>query len=65
MSAATPQTPLLEGITVLNLARVGPAARAARTLADYGARIIPVSPTARPTTGRTLLRRISRRKGAR
>lgn len=40
-------TPQLEGITVLNLASVGPAARAARTLADYGARIIQVSPTTR------------------
>jgi alpha-methylacyl-CoA racemase len=40
-------TPQLEGITVLNLASVGPAARAARTLADYGARVIQVSPTAR------------------
>ena len=44
MSLATPQ---LDGITVLNLASVGPAARAARTLADYGARLIQVSPTAR------------------
>ena len=40
-------TPLLNGITVLNLASVGPAARAARTLADYGARVIQVGPTAR------------------
>ena len=40
-------TPQLEGITVLNLASVGPAARAARTLADYGARVIQVSPTTR------------------
>ena len=40
-------TPQLEGITVLNLASVGPAARAARTLADYGARVIQVSPTSR------------------
>ena len=40
-------TPLLEGITVLNLASVGPAARAARTLADFGARLIQVSPTTR------------------
>ena len=39
--------PQLDGITVLNLASVGPAARAARTLADLGARIIQVSPTAR------------------
>lgn len=40
-------TPQLEGITVLNLASVGPAARAARTLADYGARVIQVAPTAK------------------
>ncbi|MBW2231728.1 MAG: CoA transferase [Deltaproteobacteria bacterium] len=38
-------TPQLEGITVLNLASVGPAARAARNLADYGARVVQVSPT--------------------
>jgi alpha-methylacyl-CoA racemase len=40
-----PAIPQLQGITVLNLASVGPAARAARTLADYGARVIQVSPT--------------------
>jgi alpha-methylacyl-CoA racemase len=40
-------TPQLQGITVLNLASVGPAARAARTLADFGARVIQVSPTPR------------------
>jgi alpha-methylacyl-CoA racemase len=38
--------PLLDGITVLNLASVGPAARAARTLADYGAEVIQVGPLA-------------------
>jgi alpha-methylacyl-CoA racemase len=38
-------TPQLQGITVLNLASVGPAARAARTLADFGARVIQISPT--------------------
>ncbi len=32
--------PLLQGITVLDLASVGPAARASRILADYGARIV-------------------------
>jgi alpha-methylacyl-CoA racemase len=37
----------LQGITVLNLASVGPAARCARILADYGARIIKVGPTPR------------------
>jgi len=36
--------PLLDDITVLNLASVGPAARAARTLADYGATVIQVGP---------------------
>jgi len=40
-------SPLLEGITVLNLASVGPAARAARMLADYGARVIQVGPPSR------------------
>ncbi|MAJ61687.1 MAG: carnitine dehydratase [bacterium TMED88] len=40
-------TPQLQGITVLNLASVGPAARAARTLADYGARVIQIGPTVR------------------
>jgi alpha-methylacyl-CoA racemase len=40
-------TPQLQGITVLNLASVGPAARAARTLADYGARVVQVGPTAK------------------
>jgi alpha-methylacyl-CoA racemase len=44
MADAIPQ---LQGITVLNLASVGPAARAARTLADYGARVIQIGPTAK------------------
>ena len=44
MAEAIPQ---LQGITVLNLASVGPAARAARNLADYGARVVQVSPTAK------------------
>jgi alpha-methylacyl-CoA racemase len=44
MAQATPQ---LQGITVLNLASVGPAARAARTLADFGAQVVQVSPTPR------------------
>jgi alpha-methylacyl-CoA racemase len=34
----------LEGITVLDLASVGPAARASRWLADYGAGVIKVGP---------------------
>ena len=41
-SAKTPD--LLEGITVLNFGTVGPAARAARMLADYGARVVMISP---------------------
>ncbi|MBW2295092.1 MAG: CoA transferase, partial [Deltaproteobacteria bacterium] len=40
-------TPLLDGINVLNLASVGPAARAARTLADYGAGVVQVGPVAK------------------
>jgi alpha-methylacyl-CoA racemase len=36
---------LLDGITVLDLASVGPAARASRILADYGATVIKVGPT--------------------
>ena len=35
----------LEGITVLDLASVGPAARTSRWLADFGARVIKVAPT--------------------
>jgi len=38
---------LLEGITVLNLGSVGPAARAARALADYGARVVQISPVSK------------------
>lgn len=34
----------LEGVTVLDLASVGPAARASRWLADYGADVIKVGP---------------------
>ena len=33
---------MLNGVTVLDLSTVGPAARAARMLADYGARVIKV-----------------------
>jgi alpha-methylacyl-CoA racemase len=40
-------TPLLDGITVLDLASVGPAARASRMLADYGARVIKIAPTSK------------------
>ncbi len=35
----------LRGLTVLDLASVGPAARASRILADYGATVIKVGPT--------------------
>jgi alpha-methylacyl-CoA racemase len=35
---------LLDGFTVLDLASVGPAARASRILADYGMRVIKVAP---------------------
>ena len=35
---------LLSGITVLDLASVGPAARTSRWLADFGARVIKVGP---------------------
>jgi alpha-methylacyl-CoA racemase len=35
----------LDGVTVLDLASVGPAARTSRWLADFGARVIKVGPT--------------------
>jgi alpha-methylacyl-CoA racemase len=44
MTSATPQ---LDGFTVLDLSSVGPASRASRTLADYGAAVVKVGPTAR------------------
>jgi alpha-methylacyl-CoA racemase len=48
MKARMPsETPQLAGITVLDLSSVGPASRASRTLADYGATVIKVAPTAR------------------
>lgn len=37
--------PVLDGIHVLDLSSVGPAARASRMLADYGATVIKVGPT--------------------
>src|SRR3954451_20753812 len=40
----TMSRPLLDGITVLDLASVGPAARTSRWLADYGARVVKVGP---------------------
>jgi alpha-methylacyl-CoA racemase len=36
----------LEGLTILDLASVGPAARASRILADYGMKVIKVAPVA-------------------
>lgn len=38
---------LLAGTTVLNLGSVGPAARAARMLADYGARVVMIAPVSK------------------
>lgn len=38
------QPGLLDGITVLDLASVGPAARTSRWLADYGAQVVKVGP---------------------
>jgi alpha-methylacyl-CoA racemase len=39
------QRSLLDGVTVLDLASVGPAARTSRWLADYGATVVKVGPT--------------------
>jgi alpha-methylacyl-CoA racemase len=41
------QVPTLEGFTVLDLSSVGPASRASRWLADLGAAVVKVAPTAR------------------
>ena len=38
---------LLQGFKVLDLASVGPAARASRILADYGMEVIKVAPVAK------------------
>lgn len=46
-SSPSPSGHLLEGVTVLNFGTVGPAARAARTLADYGARVVMISPVSK------------------
>lgn len=40
-----PGSELLDGVTVLDLASVGPAARTSRWLADYGATVVKVGPT--------------------
>jgi len=37
-------TPLLDGVTVLDFATVGPAARCSRVLADYGAQVVKMLP---------------------
>jgi alpha-methylacyl-CoA racemase len=42
-----PPAPHLDGVTVLDLSSVGPAARCARILADYGATVIKVGPPPR------------------
>jgi alpha-methylacyl-CoA racemase len=42
-------TEMLEGITVLDLASVGPAARASRWLADYGATVVKIGPVPKDT----------------
>jgi alpha-methylacyl-CoA racemase len=44
---------MLEGITVLDLASVGPAARASRWLADYGADVVKIAPV--PKRGGVLI----------
>ena len=38
---------LLDSLTVLNLASVGPAARTARALADYGAKVVQITPVSK------------------
>src|SRR3954468_9230872 len=43
----TMSRPVLQGVTVLDLASVGPAARTSRWLADYGARVVKVGPPAK------------------
>jgi alpha-methylacyl-CoA racemase len=40
-------SPQLAGFTVLDLSSVGPASRASRILADYGANVVKVGPTSR------------------
>ena len=53
VGTAVPPLPLLDGITVLDLSSVGPASRATRLLADFGARVIKVGPV--PSDGGVLL----------
>lgn len=48
MSTPRSRSPhLLDGIRVLNLGAVGPAARAGRMLADYGAEVVVIAPVAK------------------
>ncbi len=47
MTSPAAARPLLDGITVLDLASVGPAVRAARWLADWGASVVKVAPVPR------------------
>jgi alpha-methylacyl-CoA racemase len=48
VSTPRSQSPhLLDGIRVLNLGAVGPAARAGRMLADYGAEVVVIAPVAK------------------
>jgi alpha-methylacyl-CoA racemase len=47
VTAPTEATPALDGITVLDLSSVGPAARAARMLSDFGATVVKVGPVPR------------------
>ena len=49
MGPAAPQAPgPLDGVTVLDLSTVGPAARCTRLLADYGAAVVKVGPVPGP-----------------
>ena len=50
MQAAPAARPALAGVTVLDFATVGPAARCTRILADYGATVVKVG--APPKTAR-------------
>ena len=56
-------TEMLDGITVLDLASVGPAARASRWLADYGATVVKVGPGAQGQPACRSRRRSTRTPG--
>jgi alpha-methylacyl-CoA racemase len=45
LTAVAARAPHLAGVTVLDLSSVGPASRASRILADYGASVVKVGPT--------------------